>query len=357
MTSSRGHLLYDEPPIAVSPTLARLLGPGKAIFLQQLHYFATRKAEDPDRYQDSYFDGRYWVYWSQRDLLKQIPIGRSIDPHKLVVASLRKRGILLVQRHRKAMWDHTNFYAIDYSRLEAFVVEQSEGQASGGKPASRVAASPPVGHQQGQQPSGAKATTLKTETTSKRTPTTYQEEPQETEVGVSLLEEAEPFRDLLIAVVHGLPKDVQQQIGDELSDRVERTSRQQAPPIGDIRAWLISLRSRVEAGEFQPSGGLRTARMRSAASAKEADAQTGAMEAAERERKAELERVALRQTLDAMDSTKRLTVAELAAACAFPGRGPKAKAVVLGDAIPSGPELVAIRKAMVKAGSNAGDAS
>ncbi len=68
MPNTRQALLINEPPIGVSPTLMWVFGTGPAVFLQQLHYFLNVKRKDPDRYRDSFIDGRYWVHWTMPGL-------------------------------------------------------------------------------------------------------------------------------------------------------------------------------------------------------------------------------------------------------------------------------------------------
>jgi hypothetical protein len=91
-------LLFDEPPIALSPTLARAMGLPEAVFLQQLHYWLAHKARDPQRYRDYIHDGRLWVKWTQEELMQQVPLGRSTEPHKRVIRVLKELDILLVEQ-------------------------------------------------------------------------------------------------------------------------------------------------------------------------------------------------------------------------------------------------------------------
>ena len=105
-------LLYNEPPIAVSPTLCRLLGLPEAVFLQQLHFRLQLKRSDPKTYEKYRVDGLDWVYWTQQQLIVEIPLGRTADTHKRVIKRLRALGVLLVRQLRVADWDRTNFYQI-----------------------------------------------------------------------------------------------------------------------------------------------------------------------------------------------------------------------------------------------------
>ena len=125
-------LLFDEAPIAISPSAARLLGLPEAVFLQQLHYRLHMKANDPETYRSHFIDGRYWVYWKMADLHREVPLGRSGDPYKRVIKNLRGLGILLVERHKQSSWNQTNHYSIVYQTLDAVVEKRREQHESSG---------------------------------------------------------------------------------------------------------------------------------------------------------------------------------------------------------------------------------
>jgi hypothetical protein len=122
LTSS--NLLFDEPPIALSPTLARTIGLPEAVFLQQLHYWLAHKARDPARYKDYFISGRPWVKWTQEELLQQVPLGRSTEPHKRVIRVLKELDILLVEQHLRSNWNQSNFYSLNYAALDAFLEQR-----------------------------------------------------------------------------------------------------------------------------------------------------------------------------------------------------------------------------------------
>lgn len=129
MSHQSHKLLFDESPIAISPSAARTFGLAEAVFLQQLHYRLHMKANDPGTYARDFINGRYWVYWTMKDLHVEIPLGRSDDPYKRVTTKLRKLGILLVEKHRQASWNQTNFYSIDYGALDSLVQPSPEPSA------------------------------------------------------------------------------------------------------------------------------------------------------------------------------------------------------------------------------------
>lgn len=114
-------LLFDEPPIAFSPTLARCLGLHEAILLQQIHYWLQHKLRDPARYHDYFIQNKYWVKWNMQEMMERVPLGKSADPYKRTIKALREQSILLVEQHWKSRYINTNFYSIHYQNLESRV--------------------------------------------------------------------------------------------------------------------------------------------------------------------------------------------------------------------------------------------
>lgn len=123
-------LLYDEPPIALSPTLARTIGLPEAVFLQQLHYWLAHKARDPARYKDYFIGGRPWVKWTQEELMQQVPLGRSTEPHKRVIRVLKELNILQVEQHLRTNWNQSNFYTLNYAALQEYLDQRLSRQSS-----------------------------------------------------------------------------------------------------------------------------------------------------------------------------------------------------------------------------------
>lgn len=111
-------LLYNEPPIAISPTLAKEFGLNAAVFLQQLHYWTEEKLRNPDRYRDSWVNGYFWTYNTIDEWLTQLPFIGSKPTFKRMISELQEKGILVVECHNKAGFDKTSWYRINYLRLE-----------------------------------------------------------------------------------------------------------------------------------------------------------------------------------------------------------------------------------------------
>lgn len=114
-------LLYNEPPVAVSPTLATALGLPAAAFLQQLHYWLEEKKANPEKYADSFANGHAWVYDSAEKWVAKMPYLGSVPTFKRMLADLRELGILVVERHNKKGFDKTSWYRINKDQLDLIV--------------------------------------------------------------------------------------------------------------------------------------------------------------------------------------------------------------------------------------------
>ena len=123
-------LLYDEAPIAISPTLARVFGLNAAVFLQQVHYWIEQKKQHGSRYQDSYKDGQFWVYNTIDEWLEQLPFLGSKSTFKRILSELQAQGVLVSDNFNKRANDHTGWYRINYLRLQQIAesVNRSAGQ-------------------------------------------------------------------------------------------------------------------------------------------------------------------------------------------------------------------------------------
>lgn len=147
MTHGTGQLLFDEAPIAVSPSLVRLFGLPEATLLQQVHFRIWCKRGDPAQYAAHFIEGRYWVHWTMAELQRAVPLGAtSSDPYKRVIRGLQALGILLVEQHRRSQWDRTNWYSIDYEALERYVAAHGDsgGGPTGGNATNRDTAFPSI---------------------------------------------------------------------------------------------------------------------------------------------------------------------------------------------------------------------
>ena len=117
--------LVEGPFIALSPLVAVVLGHQEALFLQHLHFWLNYKAQNPSRYIAHKVQDRDWVYWNHDELVREIPLGKSVSPHKRVIARLKRLGIILVERPRSKEWNQTCHYTIVYEALAA-VLERGQ---------------------------------------------------------------------------------------------------------------------------------------------------------------------------------------------------------------------------------------
>ena len=121
--------LVEGPFIALSPLVAVVFGHQAALFLQHLHFWLNYKAQNPSRYIAHKVQDRDWVYWNHDDLVREIPLGKSVSPHKRVIGRLKRLGIILVEQPRSKNWDQTCHYTIVYERL-AEVLERGQFAAA-----------------------------------------------------------------------------------------------------------------------------------------------------------------------------------------------------------------------------------
>ena len=106
-------LLFDEHPLILSPMLAKELGNlNEAVFVQQLHYWLENKKQAGK----NYFDGRYWVYNSYGEWLKQFP-WMSISTLRRTINSLTEKGYIIRGDYNQKKMDHTIWYSLDYDKI------------------------------------------------------------------------------------------------------------------------------------------------------------------------------------------------------------------------------------------------
>lgn len=101
-------LLIDESPLQVLPALALAVGLNEAIVLQQLHYWS--------RHSSNIHDGHRWVYNTIGEWRQQFPFW-SATTIKRIMASLREKGLIVVEQGVARSMDRTNWYRLDYSAL------------------------------------------------------------------------------------------------------------------------------------------------------------------------------------------------------------------------------------------------
>lgn len=117
-------LLYEEPFVAVFPSLVRLLGGdvAAAAVLQHLNFRANSGAAVADE------EGLTWYPAAREDLAEEI--GLSAKQVKRILEKLRDRGVLEVRQMGGI--DRRNFYRIDLERADPLVPNGTDGRGPNG---------------------------------------------------------------------------------------------------------------------------------------------------------------------------------------------------------------------------------
>lgn len=118
------NLLFDERPLVIQPTLAKLLGSlDEAVILQQIHYWLEKKTNIKD--------GRSWVYNSMTDWQKQFP-WLSLKTVKRRFKNLEDKGLLITANYNQYKFDRTKWYSIDYQNLLKLADNDGQKESSVG---------------------------------------------------------------------------------------------------------------------------------------------------------------------------------------------------------------------------------
>ena len=106
-------LLFDEHPLVLSPTLAKELGNlNEAVFVQQVHYWLEIKKQTGK----NFVEGRYWIYNSVEDWLKQFPWMSSATLRR-TIDNLVKKGYIIKGNFNQKKMDHTTWYTLNYEKI------------------------------------------------------------------------------------------------------------------------------------------------------------------------------------------------------------------------------------------------
>jgi DNA-binding PadR family transcriptional regulator len=106
-TSSK--LLIEEPPLQVLPTLAKKIGLNESIVLQQIKFWLYGGSGIIE-------DGRQWIYNTYQEWKIQFPFW-SESTIRRMLTTLKSKGLIDVKQLGKGTWDRTNYYAINYDKL------------------------------------------------------------------------------------------------------------------------------------------------------------------------------------------------------------------------------------------------
>lgn len=101
-------LLINENPLVLLPSLAKNIGLNQAIVIQQIHYWLQASKTK--------INGKKWVYNTIDEWLEQFPFF-SRSTLERTISSLVKDGFLIVEKLSTFKSDRTNYYTIDYIKL------------------------------------------------------------------------------------------------------------------------------------------------------------------------------------------------------------------------------------------------
>lgn len=123
------NLLIEEPPLVVSPSLAKAVGLNEALFLQQIQYWLHNYERSKN---DTHFiNGRWWAYNSYEGWLENFPFW-SESTLKRTIKKLRGLDIIYVENHNNHPGIRTNWYSINYEAIENLNVDKSNDSTSVG---------------------------------------------------------------------------------------------------------------------------------------------------------------------------------------------------------------------------------
>ena len=111
------HLLLDEKPLMVLPTLAKLVGINESIILQQIHWIIEIKEEHED--DRTLYDGYIWCKYTLNQWHSKLSW---ITPSGLfrILKRLEENGIVKSCKPNAGNRDQTKWYRIDHEGLNAF---------------------------------------------------------------------------------------------------------------------------------------------------------------------------------------------------------------------------------------------
>ena len=123
MSKHNQHILLapSDYPLIASPTLAKAYGVAAATFLQKLHYCLEKSDAQVHK------GKKYWFH-SYEQWQQTLGI-YSVSTIKRIVAKLKQAEILVIKKLSKNKWLQTNFYSINYRKLNQLIQANTETQA------------------------------------------------------------------------------------------------------------------------------------------------------------------------------------------------------------------------------------
>lgn len=125
--TQKSHLLINEPPLQVLPSLATAIGLNEAIVLQQIHYWLSLAKGGV------VVNGRKWIYNSLEEWKSGSFPFWSIKTIARTIKTLVKNGLVLRAHHSNQAMDRTWYYTIDYDALNRTSGPPARGGAASGQ--------------------------------------------------------------------------------------------------------------------------------------------------------------------------------------------------------------------------------
>lgn len=134
-------LLIDEHPLQVLPTLAVAIGLNESMFIQQLHFWLgiARKSGS-----GRIHNGQVWSYKTFEEWQTENFPFWGISTIKRLVDKLEKSGLILVEKLDQHKRVQTNFYTINYAKLNE-LCRELKGEIEAGKDVSATVSERPIG--------------------------------------------------------------------------------------------------------------------------------------------------------------------------------------------------------------------
>ena len=107
-------LLSNDSVLLSQPVLIKQFGRAGAHFLSQLHYWLTK-----DEFTASHHQGRKWIYNTAEEWAEQLQL--SARHVRRLISEFVHLGIVKVEKLHKIKSNRTNYYSIDYERLNSSV--------------------------------------------------------------------------------------------------------------------------------------------------------------------------------------------------------------------------------------------
>lgn len=122
--------ILNDNCIPLSPVLAEKIGLNEAIVVQQVHYWIEmyRHSEEENIRIKHFHDGKWWIYNTYEEWQKQFPFW-CLRTLKNVFKKLVDKEYLLVGHFNIKKYDRTNWYTVNYDKIENLVNTHSATSA------------------------------------------------------------------------------------------------------------------------------------------------------------------------------------------------------------------------------------